>query len=155
MEIEQKQNKIFRPQSVYTFSAEEINQVSAELQNVITEGGLVPSASDTTQVKTAIRNMIGTGGNFIPDYSAGVSKTWNTEYTATENGWLFIESVLVEQGEATKLIVNGIVVVENFGLFDTDYTTHLIPVGKDDIYKATGGTQGQSVLIFYPNRSNI
>lgn len=111
MEIEQKRNKIFRTQSVYTFSAEEINQVSAELQNVITEGGLVPSASDTTQVKTAIRNMIGTGGDFIPDYSAGITIS-TTTYTAPTDGMIStfgrIESITITE----EIKINGITVSE-------------------------------------------
>lgn len=67
MQIEQKQNRIYKPQSVYTYAAEECNQVSTELENVITEGGLTPNANDVTQVKTAISNMIDVVGNDLQE----------------------------------------------------------------------------------------
>lgn len=60
MKIEQKQNRIYKPQSVYTYAAEECNQVSTELDNLITDGGLTPSAGDLTQVKTAVNNIVDT-----------------------------------------------------------------------------------------------
>lgn len=63
MKIEQKQNRIYKPQSVYTYAAEECNQVSTELNNLITEGGLTPSAGDLTQVKTAVNNIVDTAAN--------------------------------------------------------------------------------------------
>lgn len=58
MKIEQKQNRIYKPQSVYTYAAEECNQVSTELDNLITDGGLTPSAGDLTQVKKAVNNIV-------------------------------------------------------------------------------------------------
>ena len=58
MEIEQKANKVIRPASIYTLSAEETNQITTELQNVITAGGLTPSNSTLTQVRDAIDNLI-------------------------------------------------------------------------------------------------
>ncbi|MCR5505166.1 MAG: hypothetical protein K6E94_06455 [Elusimicrobiaceae bacterium] len=63
MQIEQKQNRIYKPQSVYTYAAEECNQVSTELENLITEGGLTPSAGDLTQVKKAVNNIVDTAAN--------------------------------------------------------------------------------------------
>ncbi len=67
MKIEQKQNRIYKPQSVYTYAAEECNQVSTELDNLITEGGLTPSAGDLTQVKTAVNNIVGTAANNLQE----------------------------------------------------------------------------------------
>lgn len=58
MEIEQKANKVIRPTSIYTLSAEETNQITTELQNVITAGGLTPSNSTLTQLLDAINNLI-------------------------------------------------------------------------------------------------
>lgn len=55
MDIEAKQNKNTFPDSVYTFKAEELNQIVNELQYIITTGGLTKNASDTTQVLAALR----------------------------------------------------------------------------------------------------
>ena len=55
MNVEPKSNKNIFPTSIYTFSAEELNQITAELQHIITEGGIIADASDTTQVLAALR----------------------------------------------------------------------------------------------------
>lgn len=55
MDIEAKQNKNTFPDSIYTFKAEELNQIVNELQYIITTGGLTKNASDTTQVLAALR----------------------------------------------------------------------------------------------------
>ena len=39
-------------------TASEFNQITAELQNVITEGGLIPTSNDTTQLYEAVTNLI-------------------------------------------------------------------------------------------------
>lgn len=62
MYIEQKQDRILKPHSVYTKSAEEDNQITTELLNLITEAGLTPSADDLTQVKTAVLSLGGGSG---------------------------------------------------------------------------------------------
>jgi len=55
MNVEPKSNKNIFPTSIYTFSAEELNQITAELQHIISEGGITANASDTTQVLAALR----------------------------------------------------------------------------------------------------
>lgn len=55
MDIEQKQNKNIFPTSIYTFSAEELNQIVNELQHIIDTAGLTRDASDSTQVLQALR----------------------------------------------------------------------------------------------------
>lgn len=63
MQIEQKQNRIYRPKGVYTLSAEESNQISTELENLIAEGGLTPNANVLTQVKDSVNNIVDTAAN--------------------------------------------------------------------------------------------
>lgn len=63
MHIEQKQNKIFKPQSIYTLAAEESNQVTTEIENQITAGGLTPSSSSLTQLRDSIKNVVDTAAN--------------------------------------------------------------------------------------------
>lgn len=67
MYIEQKQNKIFRPQSVYTLSAEESNQISTEFNNQIIAGGLTPSSSSLTQLRDSIKNVVDTAANNLQE----------------------------------------------------------------------------------------
>lgn len=55
MNIEQKQNKNIIPTSIYTFSAEELNQIVNELQHIIDVAGLTKDASDSTQVLQSLR----------------------------------------------------------------------------------------------------
>jgi len=62
MYIEQKQDKILRPTSVYTRTAQEDNQITTELLNLIRAGGLTPSANNLQQVKNAVMNIAGSGG---------------------------------------------------------------------------------------------
>ena len=63
MQIEQKQNRVYRPQGVYTLSAEESNQITTELENLITEGGLTPNANVLTQVKDSVNNIVDVAAN--------------------------------------------------------------------------------------------
>lgn len=67
MQIEQKQNRIFKPQSNTTLSAEETNQVTTELENVIRAGNLTPSAGTLTQVRDAIQNVVDTAANELQE----------------------------------------------------------------------------------------
>lgn len=67
MYIEQKQNRIYKPTSNTTLSAEESNQVTTELQNLITAGNLTPSAGTLTQVRDAIKNVVDTSANELQE----------------------------------------------------------------------------------------
>lgn len=67
MQIEQKQNRIYKPQSNTTLSAEETNQVTTELENVIRAGNLTPNAGTLTQVRDAIQNVVDTSANELQE----------------------------------------------------------------------------------------
>ena len=67
MYIEQKQNRIYKPTSNTTLSAEESNQVTTELQNLITAGSLTPSAGTLTQVRDAVQNVVNVAKNDLQE----------------------------------------------------------------------------------------
>lgn len=67
MHIEQKQDRIYKPQSVTTLSAEESNQVTTELENLITAGSLTPSAGTLTQVRDAVQNVVNVAKNDLQE----------------------------------------------------------------------------------------
>lgn len=67
MHIEQKTNRIFRPTGNTTLSAEESNQVTTELENLITAGTLTPSAGTLTQVRDSVNNLIGVAANNLQE----------------------------------------------------------------------------------------
>lgn len=49
-----KQDKIYRPDSVYTLNAGEMNQIISEIMTAITSAGITPSSADTGQLREAI-----------------------------------------------------------------------------------------------------
>ena len=91
----------------------------------------------------------------MPDYTAGVSKTWNTDYTADSDGYIFAGGVTSSNGSKEwGLTVAGVLynfVADGGDVVDVR-TTIFIPVSKGESYKATGGGdyQGNRILKFYP-----
>ncbi|MDD6174063.1 MAG: hypothetical protein PUB86_07295 [Elusimicrobia bacterium] len=49
-----KRDKIYRPDSVYTLNAGEMNQIISEIMTAITSAGITPSSADTGQLREAI-----------------------------------------------------------------------------------------------------
>lgn len=92
MYIEQKQDKIYKPTSVFTRSAAEDNQVTTELQGLISEGGLTPSSSDLTQVKNAVKNLIDAATPIMTTTQLGVGKPDGTTIVADANGTLSVST---------------------------------------------------------------
>lgn len=99
--------------------------------------------SNMNASQSAKETIIGWG---MPDYSAEVSQTWNTEYTATED-----RNVMVTSGDyygtKTYFVINGIeytigYMSSNAGTC-TNTTNFLIKKGT--VYKAYGGHSGQSI----------
>lgn len=60
MNVSKKQNKNILPVSPFVLRAEEINQLVAELQYIITLAELVPDSEDTTQVWEALQILFAT-----------------------------------------------------------------------------------------------
>lgn len=96
MNIEQKQNRNIFPTSIYTFSAEELNQIVNELQHIIDVAGLTKDASDSTQVLQSLR-LIFSGlesltGIYVP-YGGDV----------LPQGWLWCDGSALLRADYTEL----------------------------------------------------
>ena len=89
MYIEQKQDRILKPHSVYTKSAQEDNQITTELLNLITEAGLTPSADDLTQVKTAVLSLGGGGSGHM------VGEIVSSTLPITDAGFHLLDGALI------------------------------------------------------------
>lgn len=86
----------------------------------------------------------------FPDYSAGVSKTWNTSYTAEVDGWIYAYGRDSNAISEPSLIVGS----QTFTLaFISAYVVEsgiLVPVAAGVAYKGSGGEAITNKLIFYP-----
>lgn len=88
MHIEQKQDRIFKPNSIYTLSAEETNQQTTELEGLISHAGLTPSASDLTQVSQAVDALIDEATPIATSSTIGLVKPDNETVTVASDGTL-------------------------------------------------------------------
>lgn len=93
----------------------------------------------------------------MPDYSAGVSKSWNTSIQADKDGWVFVDGATTASGDGSfKLSVspNGSnwTKISNF-YAATAYGSGscVVPISKGYYYKAEQGAGGHT-LTFYPCR---
>lgn len=90
----------------------------------------------------------------MPDYTKGISKTWETTYTVDRDGWIEAISNIFSGGtQNAYLVINGVYHRIIYSGTDGDANstggTLFYPMSKGDTYKGTSGTGGQS-LIFYP-----
>lgn len=91
----------------------------------------------------------------LPDYTAGVTKSWNTDITAETNGWVNVKSYTIQGGTASCLTINGVEVYKLWCGFDAQVGyQNMWPVYKGDVYKATGGNSGQTIT-FYPCKGEV
>lgn len=93
-----------------------------------------------------------TQGSFLPDYTAGVSMTVNTNNTATEDGWVKATSQVQGGGGTVNLTINGEIIRVAYAAGGTAVSgdgTVICPIKKNDVYNLKSGT-----LTFYPMRSN-
>jgi hypothetical protein len=86
----------------------------------------------------------------MPDYANEISKTWETEYTATVDGWVYAYG-FSSNNLLCSLIMNGktypISSVSGAGNYVA--TAILMPIAKGETYKGTSGYSLQ-VLKFIP-----
>lgn len=132
MFIEQKQDKVFKPTSVFTRSAEEDNQVTTELQNLIFAGGITPSASDLTQVKTAVQNLISAGGG-LPSQTGQSGKFLTTNGTVAS--WAEVSGGGADTA-LSNLTNTGKEVVANLSSPSPDYVDLTVPSTDGDTVTA-------------------
>lgn len=96
---------------------------------------------------TAKRNITTWG---VPDYTAGVTKSFRTTYTADVNGWIYIYAY---SNGNTSYTINGITNDFQTGNTGGYYVgaSVLIPLKVGDTYSATlAGAVSRSSMIFYP-----
>lgn len=94
-------------------------------------------------------------GFSMPDYSAGVSKSWNTAILADHSGWV----CAYDKGNANnssyvlEISIDGVTWYKIASVFASTSTSGatIIPISKGVYYKASEGINDSSrTLIFYP-----
>lgn len=133
-----------------TFEVANAAQSSQAVNKGQLDNAVSTISSDIDTMQNELDNITADGYRF-PDYSSGVSKAWNTTYTAECDGWLKITAtVLYGFAARATLTINNVVVWlrcgnnEVYGI----YTGDIVPVSKGDVYIASGGVSSQS-LTFY------
>lgn len=121
--------------------------------NVTVSGGVITSVSTTPYFQNGFNTNYNSNdyARIIPDYTKGINKSWNTNITAECDGNIYIGAYYWRNTYENYLYVN------NVGLFMgcgdggniASFNCLTACVKKGDIYKATGGNSGQT-LIFYP-----
>ena len=104
--------------------------------------------------QTDIQNVVSSSTGY-PDLTRGVTKTWNTDYSADEDGWVKM-SCINHDGNTMSLLVNNIVVsgitYQSVGGAQGIVFNYMIKKGWN--YKAIGGNSAHS-LVFYPNIKGV
>ena len=109
----------------------------------IVDGADIDISNITNTGKLNILAMI------MPDYSRGSDLTVNTEYTATQYGWVVWRCDNTQQG---TLLINNTKFGGAGGIANqwADYNSMIAPISPGDTYKATGRT----LYRFYPCKGN-
>lgn len=158
--------------------ASQVNENFATVQNDMTELGSGINANLTNEITKAksdlltdiqnvsnnkasldLANINANGKANIgklgkPNYAAGVSKAWNTQYTAEQNGWIRAACTCGTQGRNHWWYLTiGSVQFKFYnsqGDWDIDGDSILLPVAKGQTYKATEGEDWKE-LSFFPD----
>lgn len=108
---------------------------------------------DLSNVPTAVLSTL--ISNMMPNYTQGVARQKDTQYTADVNGWVSIHAQMPYQGQNTKLVVNGETVVNNNNGYDAVTVVDIIrPIAKGDVWEV-GGTNSNVSIKFYPCNGGI
>lgn len=94
-------------------------------------------------------------GFSMPDYSAGVSKSWNTAILADHNGWVcaYDKGNSNNSSYVLEISIDGVTWYRIASVFASTSTSGatIIPISKGVYYKASEGINDSSrTLIFYP-----
>jgi hypothetical protein len=84
---------------------------------------------------------------FMPDYSAGIYKAWNTNITAEKDG-VIIANARSDQQTTLKAIVNGNQLPYN-DIATSGVLSISFAVSKGDVYKVYDAN-GTGTIVFYP-----
>lgn len=118
-------------------------------------------ATDEDYADIDLSNISNTGkttviGWGMPDYSAGVSKSWNTSVQADKDGWVYVKGAgnTDESSYVLEISTNGSTWVRTASMYAYSSNTTggvLIPVPKGTYYKASQSPSTSArVLTFYP-----
>lgn len=135
---------VFAYNSAISASVAQAAQFQSALSSKVdTDLNNIDPSFATNLISTAITGM-------MPDYAAGESKTWNTEYVADKNGWVAIYSFCSDDtNNPAILLVNNVDVLHFAGYYDAHLRMRMIaPVAVGDTYKAYGGDGEQSIQFF-------
>lgn len=109
----------------------------------------VSNLKDMSNITTTGKSNIVVFG--IPDYSAGITATQGTVYTATTNCWLYMQVQSTSQssgGDVSKYIqINGVEVV-SVGSFYYSIVSTMIPCKKGDTYRFVNRNTGSGSYVF-------
>lgn len=135
-----------------------ISELSVASNNALEAKNNISEA--VTKAETAINGLNGVvrfvndisadaSGNVytMPDYSAGVTRAWNTSYTAEVAGWIFAEADDSSNTEDGYIFIDG----QKFRFIattDTIHSTFFAPVSKGATYKGVGAVV--QAMKFYP-----
>lgn len=86
MKIDLKENARVLPESNTIWKAEELNQLSQELQNILIEYGITPDAANVTQLLTALKEKFYRDAFKVRTLITGITPNVMTQSTITING---------------------------------------------------------------------
>lgn len=141
---------VFAYNSAVSASVAQAAQFQAALSSKVdTDLNNIDPSFAANLISSAITGM-------MPDYSLPESRTWNTEYTATQNGWLTMYSYCKDDSNNPAiLLINNNNILHMAGYYDGVLRIRIMaPVGIGDVYQAYGG-DGEQSLTFYPCRAYV
>ena len=84
----------------------------------------------------------------MPDFAHGVSHTWGTSFTTTQDGYLYVYATA--NGGANKVLADGEEIFQNYSNEYIDGASDLIPIPKNTVITYSGTPSHGNSVIFYP-----